>query len=241
MRVQLIKNDRIRSINIPDIPSGNFWVTDYDDNGKEMNLVNITKKNERWFLLSNQEVVCVSTNNKFVDGFELSNYKFYSMRKLSTDELILIYCTPSFDEKVSSFYANINEGNSITFGSNNANICYPFFDSSQARITFENGKYNIYALSNRYGVYVNNLRVKDRRSLELGDIIFINGIKLIFAKDRNNYKFDINIIDSSLVIKGLPVANLTTMQDDFKEDDEEIDMKWYKEDDYFHKTPRFIS
>ena len=37
MRVQLIKKDRIRSIDIPDSPKGNFWVTDYDESGKEVN------------------------------------------------------------------------------------------------------------------------------------------------------------------------------------------------------------
>ena len=34
MRVSLIKSDRVRSLNIPDVASGNFWLTDYDENGK---------------------------------------------------------------------------------------------------------------------------------------------------------------------------------------------------------------
>ena len=59
MRVSLIKRDRIRSINIPDEPSGNFWVTDYDDAGKEVNLLNITEENGLWRLISNQEFYCV--------------------------------------------------------------------------------------------------------------------------------------------------------------------------------------
>ena len=48
MRVSLIKTDRIRSIDIPDIPRGNFWVTDYDESGREVNLLNITAENNAW-------------------------------------------------------------------------------------------------------------------------------------------------------------------------------------------------
>ena len=75
MRVSLIKRDRIRSINIPDEPSGNFWVTDYDDAGKEVNLLNITEENGLWRLISNQEFYCVF-NNDYIAAFDLKEYSF---------------------------------------------------------------------------------------------------------------------------------------------------------------------
>ena len=75
MRVSLIKSDRIRSIDIPDIVSGNFWITDYDENGRETNLVNITAKDGKWNLLSNQEIVCV-VNGVFIKEVELKKYNF---------------------------------------------------------------------------------------------------------------------------------------------------------------------
>ena len=55
MRVSLIKRDRIRSMNIPEVPQGNFWVTDYDESGKEVNLLNIKEDKGAWVLVSNQE------------------------------------------------------------------------------------------------------------------------------------------------------------------------------------------
>lgn len=240
MRVSLIKSDRIRSIDIPDLVSGNFWVTDYDENGRETNLANITAKDGKWNLLSNQEIVCV-VNGAFIKEVELKKYNFYSIKKLSTNETMLIFCAPSCDENISSYYINIPEGGSITFGSNSANICHPSFDSNQAKISLDNGKFNLYALSNRYGVYINNLRVKERRTLELGDVIFINGFKFVFLRERNNFKIDINVFDNSLMISGLLPTNYIPSQNYFKESEEELNMKWYKEDDYFHKTPRFIS
>ena len=58
MRVSLIKTDRIRSIDIPDNISGSFWLKDYDDNGKEVNLISIKQVNGKWCLISNQDIVC---------------------------------------------------------------------------------------------------------------------------------------------------------------------------------------
>lgn len=80
MRVSLIKMDRIRSINIPDVPSGNFWVTDYDESGKEVNLLNIKEEKGIWKLISNQEFYC-NFNNDYASSFELREYSFYSIKK----------------------------------------------------------------------------------------------------------------------------------------------------------------
>ncbi len=240
MRVSLIKSDRIRSIDIPDVVSGNFWITDYDENGKETNLANITAKDGGWYLLSNQDIACVK-NNLFVSNLELKNYSFNVIQKLSTKENMLIYCSDSCDSKIASYIINPSEGNVVTIGNSMANICSPTLDASHAKIVYENGKFIMYPISQRYGVYVNNLRVVERRMLECGDIIFINGLKFVFTKENNNYKLNFYYHDNSIQIAGLISANYTDVQDDYQETKEDIEMRWYKEEDYFHKTPRFIS
>lgn len=240
MRVALIKNDRIRSINIPDVASGNFWLTDYDENGKEVNIANIKGENGKWLLLSNQDIACVK-NNMFVPSLELNNHSFSVIQKLSTRENMLVFCSDSCDDKVVGYYIKPVEANVVTIGSSMSNICFPTLDASHAKIVYENGKFIIYPVSQRYGVYVNNLRVVERKILEFGDIIFINGLKFVFTKENSNYKLNFYYYDNTLQIGGLIQSNFTDVQDDFNESKEEIDMKWYKEDDYFHKTPRFIS
>ena len=80
MRVSLIKRDRIRSINIPDVASGNFWVTDYDESGKEVNLLNITEEQGTWKLVSNQEFYC-ELNNTYVAAVTLKEYAFCTIKK----------------------------------------------------------------------------------------------------------------------------------------------------------------
>ena len=242
MRVQLIKNDRIRSFDIPDVPSGNFWVTDYDESGKEVNLLNITAENGAWKLVSNQEFYCVFKGD-YTPSFDLKEYSFYSIKKAATDEVMLIYCAPSCDEKSVEYYINPNDNKIITIGmSQDNNIVFGILDNQHAKLVYEDGKYYLYAISKRYGVYVNNLRVYDKKSLEYGDIIFLNGLKIVYMKHQFNAKINIYYYGDKLAVNGLTKANFdNNYEEGYKEADEDLDMKWYKDEDYFHKTPRFLS
>lgn len=241
MRVSLIKKDRIRSTNIPDVPSGNFWVTDYDESGKEVNLLNIKEENGIWRLISNQEFYCAQGND-YVAFFDLKEYSFYSVKKASTDEVMLIYISPSSDDIVSDYYISPNDTKVITIGSKPSNnIVFGILDGDHAKLVFENDKYVLYAISKRYGVYVNNLRVFDKKTLEYGDTIFLNGLKIVFMKYQFNAKLNIYFYGNSLVVNGLTIANYNTIEEQYSEAEEDLDMHWYKEEDYFHKTPRFVS
>ncbi len=241
MRVQLIKKDRIRSINIPDVPSGNFWVTDYDESGKEVNLLNIKEEQGIWRLISNQEFYCAQ-NNDYIAYFDLKNYSFYSVKKASTEEAMLIYCCPSSDDNSCDYYISPNDVKEILIGSKpECNISFNILDTEHAKLVFENGKYVLYALSKRYGVYVNNLRVYEKKVLEYGDTIFLNGLKIVFMKYQFNAKLNIYYYGNNFSVNGLTAATYETIEESFAEDDEDLDMKWYKDDDYFHKTPRFVS
>ena len=241
MRVQLIKNDRIRSFNIPDIPSGNFWVTDYDESGKEVNLLNITEEDGVWKLISNQEFYC-ELNSVYVAAVELKKYTFYTIKKASTDESMLIYISPSSDDTSCDYYISPNDVKEILIGSKQGcNIQFNILDSEHAKVVFENGKYVLYSISRRYGTYVNNLRVFEKKTLEYGDVIFLNGLKIVFMKYQFNAKINIYYYGNGLFVNGLTTASYDTIEEDFTEDTEDLDMKWYKDSDYFHKTPRFVS
>ncbi len=241
MRVSLIKKDRIRSIDIPDVPSGNFWVTDYDESGKEVNLLNIKEEQSSWRLVSNQEFYCVQ-NNDYIAYFDLKNYSFYSIKKASTDEAMLIYVCPSCDEKLVEYYINPNENKVITIGSNsNNNVVFGVLDGEHARLVFENGKYVLYATSKRFGIYVNNLRIFEKKPLEYGDVIFLNGLKIVYMKHQFNAKLNIYYYGNNLIVNGLTAATYDNVEEQYSEAEEDLDMKWYNDNDYFHKTPRFVS
>ena len=237
MRVSLIKTDRIRSIDIPDVPSGNFWVTDYDESGKEENLLNIKEKNGTWILVSNQEVY-YNINNEYTSFVILKEHSFYPVKKATTNEEMIIYTSPSYDENSIDYYINPNNLISIGSGLNN-NIIFNTLEVEHARLVYENNKFYIYAVNNK-SVYVNNLRVYDKKALEYGDMIFLNGLKMIFMKCQSGFKLNIYYFGNGLSVNGLNQATYENYEDDFSESEEDIDMRWYKDKDYFHKTPRFF-
>ena len=240
MRVSLIKTDRIRSVNIPDNVSGSFWLKDYDQNGKEVNLISIKKVDDKWSLISNQEIACISQNS-FVDDVELKNYAFEEIERLADREKYLVYATPSNDTNIAGYYLSNIEGSKIGIGNNNKHINYYGLDNDQAVLVFENNKFVLYNTSQNVGTYVNNIRVYDRVVLEFGDTIFIGGLKFVYVKENNYYKLIFYHYSNNLSVYGLTPSPESNYEDDFEEAKEDLDMKWYKEDDYFHKTPRFVS
>ena len=238
MRVTLIKKDRLRNINLPDNPSGSFWITDYDENGKESNIINIVAENNSWNLISNNEIKCV-VNNTFEKKITLKNYSFYMLNNLYNNENYLVYTSDSYDNKPKEFLIAPNEGQLISIGNSMCNVCMQNLEANHARLIIENGKCVIYPSSSSAGIYVNNIRVYEKKVLEFGDLIFINGLKILFSKHGNFYKLSFYYHDNSLSIQGLSYFNNNSEEDGFSEEDEDIDVKWYQEDDYFHKTPRF--
>lgn len=239
MRVSLIKEDRIRSIDIPDVPSGNFWITDYDDSGKEENLLNIKEENGSWKLTSNQEVY-YNLNDTYNSFVFLKEYSFYPILKVVTNEKMTIYTSSSYDKNYSDYYINLSNAISIGSGINN-NIRYDALEIDHAKIIYENNKFYICKTGNNAKIYVNSLRVFDKKALEYGDIIFLNGLKIVFMKYGNGFKISIYYFNNSLAVSGLNQITYDNFEEQYDELEEDIDMRWYKDNDYFHKTPRFVS
>lgn len=240
MRVLLIKKDKIRSMLLPEEVSGNYWVTDYGNRGNKVNLMSIRALNGKWNLLGNDEIYCMNGNEK-VPGFVMDYYKFYPIKNIVNNEDMIIYCTPSCDQNIKRFYVNSNSEKKVLLGSAETNnIIFKGLEENHATLTFENGKFVIYDNNSKMGVYVNNLRVVNKKSLDFGDDIFISGLKIKLYKDETNPKIAISSPDANIIFNGLMESEDTFYNDDFKENDE-VEMSWYNEEDYFHKTPRFTN
>ena len=62
MRVSLIKTTKIIDIILPNNPTGNYWITDFDDDGHEKNLICIEGNKKNWIITSNEEYGYVENN-----------------------------------------------------------------------------------------------------------------------------------------------------------------------------------
>ena len=160
----------------------------------------------------------------------------------NSNELYVLYCSPVLEKK---FHLNINHSTEIYIGKDTANhISYnnELVANKHVRIFFNNGRWFIENFDSRFGTFVNNEAVCDRkRILFNGDVIYIMGLKIIimgkniFINNPQN-----NIICNKEVF--------TLIKDDQKEiqTNEEIEEKnenieLYSEDEYFSRAPRITN
>lgn len=234
MRVSLIKNGAIRSINLPLNINGSYWLTDVDQDLKEINFINIIEDNKQWKLISNLDNRIIDGNKQILNAVLLKPYSFYYIQTKS-GEIVMIYSSPINEE----YLTLINNNKDVAIGRSASNkIIYdiPMISERHAVIVKENNSFRLVDLKSQFGVYVNNTRVYDK-ILKNGDMVFIMGLKIMVLNDllflNNPFKrvtYDLNSFKQKIDESDLFIEEET-------EDDELIEL--YKEDDYFFRSPRF--
>lgn len=258
MRVSLIKEDVIKDLILPEKISGSYWLTDYNEDGVIENLVNIEATDSGWKVVSNDDIFCI-VNDKKVSSIILKEYNFYSIKDRGEDKYIIIYCSPVNETRLSCYELNSlidgvtignDQSNDIVFISDNlsnrhARISLVSLESKESAsnnkliIKDFDEKYKI--KSSKWGIYVNNKRVKRQQILENGDVIFIMGLKIIVAKLENKYICYVNNPNDQVFVEKLDSIRRNITEEDFYEAPDDKEMSLYDVDDYFHKKPRFIN
>lgn len=241
MRVSTIRLLKIQNLLLPDKVEGNYWLEGTDENGIKRNLISIEASDGKWKLVSNDEVYCVE-NNQYVPFVYLEEGKFYSIKNSVTNENFKLYCSPVLAD-YNCYNIETYLQNGITIGSNVNNlITYDIIDFDCACIKNIEGKIYIIDNNSKDGVYVNDVRVIKSRVLEVGDIVFIDGLKLIFSitSDMNHCLYINNNTISNVFVKSLPLCNVIPNNNSFEEPELEVEFPLYEEKDFFHKTPRFF-
>ncbi len=249
MLVSLIKGKKINTITLPNRIVGSYWVTDYDDNNNEQNLISIEAIDGQWRLISNDDI-CVVENNSERDYVNLREYTFYLLKIRQDKSYLLLYVSPVYDETNRRYYVDANQ--ELTIGNDSHNDI--FYDNSgvdgvHAKLSYFSGSFVVTDNNSRLGVYVNNERIMKQTKLENGDIIFIAGLKIITLIEEGIPVIIVNNPDHLVECKGpylkeqalKKITNPSELLDTTLDPDDVLDTTLYKEDDIFHKKPRFRS
>ena len=237
MIVRLIKRTKIYNFTLPKTISGNYWITDLDGLGNSRNLINIEEDDGFWRLRSNFDVKIV-TNNKELDSVILKEHSLHFLRINNENDYVLLYCSPDLED---NNILAVKDGTSILIGNSNEaqiNYNYPLVSSRHATLTYQEGTWYLEDLNSNYGTYVNGDLVKSKR-LYHGDVIFVIGLKIIVLGDSiyiNKIGGLVNIDNRIFYSKQNVIQPIIN---DEKEEEESID--FYKEEDYFFRSPRFKS
>lgn len=240
MKITIIEKEIIRNILLPEKIVGSYFITDFDDNGIERNLISVDADNNNWKMMSNNEIF-IYENNVMMPVVTLKEYNFYTLKNEVTKKSILIYVSPIHDK---SFLMYSTSGlNEVTIGSGtNLNVVYPLLDEICSKIVLNNNQFIITDNNSKFGIYVNNKKINKEKILEYGDIVFILGLKIIPIKYQNTYYLIINNPRGITKFNDLLSQNIPASKDlNFTDSDIVKEIELYNDDNYFHKKPRFLT
>jgi len=236
LKIYLIDNYNIDKYILPTKIDSAFLMTYRSLNNDEDSIITIEAEDGKWKLKSNGNVNIIN-NQEIVEEMTLEDYSFYYLKITGRNEYIMLYASPTIEKEIYALeYSNLS---SIKIGnSKECNILYnsPLVDTIQCEIKKNEDKWIIESRTNKFSTYVNNQSVSTCE-LKIGDVIFLNGLKLIWM----NGFLKINNPKSSISVSGLGAHTDSSSVDNsaFNEvSDEEVSINLYNEDDYFFHTPR---
>ncbi len=235
MKVILLEEKQLSFLNLPNSVEGSFWITNPFKPSQK--LISIEAKNGEWRLISNQDCY-LKVNGTPVTEAPLAVYNFYTY--VSDNQEHILYVTHSYDESV-GFY-QLAQDVDITIGNDlgcNISCNSSLMTKKYVQLAKRGTAWQMRIEPKAY-VYLNNQRViKDLIDLKSGDNLFILGVNitilgnLILINNPGNF--------SKINIPSL--SNFSFTEDPY-EYQEVPEVNYYKEEDYFFKTPRlrrFIS
>ena len=236
MKVLLIDNNRISKYDLPDKIEDSF-VINYKPIGGKDSVITIEAENGIWKLKSNGSVNIIESS-MLIDEAELVDYEDYLLKFLGVDNFVTLYAMPTIEpESYKLDFANLDK---ITIGnSQNSNVCYnnPMVHQTHAEIKKINDGWIITPCEDsQFQTFVNNELLVSQKEINTGDVVFINGFKLIWMRSF----LQINNPNKQVTVAGLTAyAQHQTNNTEYKsasDEDQSVDL--YNEDDYFYHMPR---
>ena len=185
MKLYLQDNNNLIKFNLPSTIEGSMLFSFKLQESNIESSLNIDTVNKEWVLKSNGNVNIIGPNNSILPTITLKDYVCVILRIVDINTPIYLYCLPSVDENQIKYgFSNLNQ---IVIGKgSNCNIIFnqSKMKDEQAIIKFESNNWYIAPIINSRDdyIYVNNQRIFSTKQLNVGDIIFMDGLKIIWMK-----------------------------------------------------------
>lgn len=235
MRIYVAGNKRIAKYILPSKLEEFFSVEYQPENSHEKFTITFRGdiNSNKWYLKSNGDVDIYSKDNT-IEELPLEYYQIYFVKLFGLKGYITIYAMPEQDNITSLDYQNIEK---ITIGSKDCNINYnnSLINDLVATISKNGNDYILLVGDNlKIPVFINDKKVKEKK-LKYGDIIFINGLKIIWLPKY----IKINNPNNQVTNSGLnPIEELRNDNNTIAVTDEEASQNLYDEEEYFYHTPK---
>ena len=243
MKIFLLKESKLLSYTLPEKVGGSFELTEIDNDGYERNIITIEAINNEWRLVSNADYYVTDKEVK-VSNIPIVSNSFYVVSHSYSANKILLFTLPTYE---SMTYYSCNK--EITFGitigrSPNTAICIDTSLIPDLCATIKVNNNGLSLINNagstiNYGIYVNDKKVDNETTLNLGDVIFIFGVRLLVCKKDGNYVLGLTNPYNNIKIF-MTEMKMDVEKMSYDEPNDEVKMEVYKREDYFYRKPRFI-
>ena len=234
MLIYILHSDKIYTFRLPKEVSGNYVLTDIDDEGHVRNLTNIQEKDGKWIINSNEEV-SVFVGSDAVQSTFVDEYMFYNLNYLNKEN-ILLYVVPGDDPNY-CFYT-VQEETKLILGSDNKCdliLTSPNISQQQLELTYNSNVWQLNNLNTDVPIYVNKKR-NNNCFLYSFDNIFVMGVRIVILANKLIFfpgKTTINCYNSKVVSENKCQYAINNISSNENVKD------FYEKKDYFSKSTVF--
>ena len=239
MRVLLLDEEKITKMTLPEEISGVFFMQYRPAGSKVTRDLIFESYNGKWLLKSTTSITVLDASDVAVNSIYIENYTHLKVMLIDRNEVLNLYCLPTIDNNsmlgtVYTDRVNIGSSSECSIIYNNKNIA-----PIHAVIFQDNGTWYIAPPSENFEgyIYLNDHRIITPTIIKVGDIVFINGLKVIWMSTY----VQVNCPNGSVMFNPMSMPNyvITNYDNTVFESvsDEEASIELYKTEDYFFHTP----
>ena len=231
MKIYLLGKDILEFIELPEKITENVsLVKSYTD--LEMLPLLIDGIDGKWYLKSTNKLQ-ILVQEVYTAKVELKNYQYYVLQIVGTDKSLVLYTLPTNDKNTYNLKVT-NIDKVIVGNTENCNIVYNQANFEIVKATQNNTTYwQLNNLNANNKVYVNSV-ASQNQILRVGDVVFSNGLKLIWMGSFLNVNNPNGLVHAPALIPYEKQMKNT----DFKATELDTDLSLYQETDYFYHTLR---
>lgn len=236
MQLTLMRKKAIYTCVLPEKKSGQYWVTQINESGDEERVISVEGKDDKWILKSNKNAEICNEQHQRVKELVLEPLKLYSIIFKKNEKRAFLYTEAVTSDRRTFEKFALSKRSKITIGrSADCDICFSneFTSSKHAELINNYGDLTVKDLNSSNGTFVNGIRV-DSKLLEIGDVIYIAGLKIVYCKGF----IAVNNPDGKISYNGEALEKIEKQQPVHIEAEEEIDDEALN-DKLFYRSPRF--
>lgn len=237
MIITFLKNESCYSFSLPEKVSGQYWITDEDSKGNQINVISIDGTDGVWKIRSNKRAYLLSDEGRYINNRVIENACLYPIFMEKDDDMALIYAESdevgvrNFSKLVVRTDCEIGIGRSP---SNAISINNPSISGEHAKLTLFEERWVLEDLGSKNGTFLNGKRVNSKQEVSYGDVVYMMGFKLIVGNRFiaiNNPEGCVRY-DRRLFLQYVP-DKIEPIGEDAVVDDNDDEVE------YYYRSPRF--